>query len=292
MAEDTAGPPAGPRPAAAVRRDHPGLDRQPGLPRLRAPGRALPPVRASTGGSARAPAAGTRWSAAGPTPGATPSTPSPAAAHFGATGMLVTEWGDNGHLQPPTVMLPALTCAASVAWCRATNEGQDTAAALDALVLPDAAGRAGEALLAAGEVYGRTGVIQPNGSALHDALVGGGLGGFGEPTAEALAGDRGHPERRRRRPGGRRLHRPRRRRHPAGAAPGRGPGPARSFSPGHAPRPARAGPRLPGRRPRLLARGAGRLLERPQPPRWPYRQPRPAAGMMPRPVSVRVRPAG
>ena len=111
-----------------------------------------------------------------------------AAAHFGATGMLVTEWGDNGHLQPPTVMLPALTCAASVAWCRATNEGQDTAAALDALVLPDAAGRAGEALLAAGEVYSRTGVIQPNGSALHDALVGGGLGGFGEPTAEALAG--------------------------------------------------------------------------------------------------------
>ena len=111
-----------------------------------------------------------------------------AAADFGATGMLVTEWGDNGHLQPPTVMLPALTYAASVAWCRATNDGQDTAAALDAIVLPDAAGRAGGALLEAGDVYGRTGVIQPNGSALHDALAGGGMGGFGEPTAEALAG--------------------------------------------------------------------------------------------------------
>ncbi len=111
-----------------------------------------------------------------------------AAADFGATGMLVTEWGDNGHLQPPTVMLPALTYAASVAWCRATNEDQDTAAALDAFVLPDTAGRAGAALLEAGEVYGRTGVIQPNGSALHDAVAGGGMGDFGAPTAEALAG--------------------------------------------------------------------------------------------------------
>lgn len=113
-----------------------------------------------------------------------------AAADFGATGMLVTEWGDNGHLQPPTVMLPALTYAASVAWCRATNQGQDTAAALDAVVLPDDAGRAGAALLAAGEVYARTGVIQPNGSALHDAVAGGGMGGFGEPTDEDLAGVR------------------------------------------------------------------------------------------------------
>jgi len=111
-----------------------------------------------------------------------------AAADFGATGVLVTEWGDNGNLQPPTVMLPALTYAASVAWCRTANEGQDTAAALDTVVLPDVAGRAGGALLEAGEVYGRTGVIQPNGSALHDAVAGGGLGGFGEPTAEALAG--------------------------------------------------------------------------------------------------------
>lgn len=109
------------------------------------------------------------------------------AAAYGASGILVTEWGDNGHLQPPTVMLPALTYAASVAWCRATNEGLDVAAALDGHVLPDDAGRAGAALLAAGEVYGRTGVVQPNGSALHDALAGGGLGGFGAPTEATIA---------------------------------------------------------------------------------------------------------
>jgi hypothetical protein len=107
-------------------------------------------------------------------------------ADFGASGMLITEWGDNGHLQPPTVMLPALTYAASVAWGRAANEDLDVAAALDAHVLPSSGG--GAALIAVGDVFGQTSVIQPNGSALHDAVVGGAMGAFGEPTAEALAG--------------------------------------------------------------------------------------------------------
>jgi hypothetical protein len=108
------------------------------------------------------------------------------AAELGASGVLVTEWGDNGHLQPPTVMLPALTYAASVAWCRVANEDLDVAAVLDRHVLPSNGGGAG--LLAVGEVFGQTGVIQPNGSALHDAVVGGGMGAFGDPTEASLAG--------------------------------------------------------------------------------------------------------
>ncbi len=111
-----------------------------------------------------------------------------AAADFGASGMLVTEWGDNGHLQPPTVMLPALTYAAAVAWAPEANEDLDVAAALDTHLLPEANGRAGAALLEAGEVFARTGVVQPNGSALHDAVAGGGFGAYGEPTAEDLTG--------------------------------------------------------------------------------------------------------
>jgi hypothetical protein len=99
------------------------------------------------------------------------------AAEFGATGMLVTEWGDNGHLQPPTVMLPALTYAAAVAWGRDANRDLDVTAAVDG----------GEALARAGEVFARTGVIQPNGSALHDAVAGGGMGAFGEPTEATIA---------------------------------------------------------------------------------------------------------
>lgn len=109
------------------------------------------------------------------------------AARYGASGILVTEWGDNGHLQPPTVMWPALTYAASVAWCRVANVDLDVAAALDRHVLPDETGRAGAALLEAGEVYRRTGVVQPNGSALHDALAGGGTGGVGDPTEATIA---------------------------------------------------------------------------------------------------------
>ncbi len=107
----------------------------------------------------------------------------------GATGMLLTEWGDNGHLQPPSVMLPALTWTASLAWCLDANRDLDVAAALDHHVLGDRAGRAGAALLAAGEVVDRTGVLVPNGSALHPT-AGGQLGGFGVPTGETLDGVR------------------------------------------------------------------------------------------------------
>lgn len=107
----------------------------------------------------------------------------------GATGMLLTEWGDNGHLQPPSVMLPALTWSASLAWCLDANRDLDVAAALDHHVLGDRAGRAGAALLAAGEVVDRTGVLVPNGSALHPTAAGQ-LGGFGAPTEEALDGVR------------------------------------------------------------------------------------------------------
>ena len=195
------------------------------------------------------------------------------AAEYGATGVLVTEWGDNGHLQPPTVMLPALTYAAAVAWCRAANEDLDVAEALDRYVLPSTG--AGDALLEAAGVFARTGVIQPNGSALHDAVAGGGIGGFGEPAEAALAGiidtldeadatfagatftdDDGELTRRR-------------------AAPGGGPGPPRRPSPGPDPRAAESGRRHAGRRPRPSAGGAGRLLVGAQPSRragataWP-----------------------
>jgi hypothetical protein len=43
-----------------------------------------------------------------------------ARAHGGA-GILMTDWGDFGHLQPPDVSLPGLAYAAGMAWCAATN---------------------------------------------------------------------------------------------------------------------------------------------------------------------------
>jgi hypothetical protein len=104
----------------------------------------------------------------------------------GASGILVTEWGDNGHLQPPTVMLPALTRAAALAWGVEANRDLDVASALDEVVLADQSGRAGAALLAAGDVYARTGVVVPNGSALFHEVAGGALGSFGEPDPGLL----------------------------------------------------------------------------------------------------------
>jgi hexosaminidase len=111
-----------------------------------------------------------------------------AAAEHGASGMLITEWGDNGHLQPPSVMLPALTLGASLAWCEGANRDLDVVAALDGYVLPEATGTAGRALLEIGEVYARTGVMVPNGSALFHAVAGGGVGAFGDPDVAQLTG--------------------------------------------------------------------------------------------------------
>ncbi|HZT66793.1 MAG TPA: family 20 glycosylhydrolase [Acidimicrobiales bacterium] len=49
----------------------------------------------------------------------------------GASGYLVTDWGDYGHLQPWPVSLPGLAVAASVSWCAAASPGVDIASALD-----------------------------------------------------------------------------------------------------------------------------------------------------------------
>jgi hexosaminidase len=52
----------------------------------------------------------------------------------GAEGMLLTDWGDNGHLQPPCVSWPGLAWGAALSWCRETNTELDVAAALGAHV--------------------------------------------------------------------------------------------------------------------------------------------------------------
>jgi hypothetical protein len=98
----------------------------------------------------------------------------------GASGYLITDWGDNGHMQPPSVSLPPLAYGAAVAWCLAANRDLDLAAALDAFVFEDAAGVLGGALAALGGLYRETGKTALNGSPLFtDLLQGGLLGSFG-----------------------------------------------------------------------------------------------------------------
>ena len=80
------------------------------------------------------------------------SAASSAVAH-GAEGYLVTDWGDNGHLQYLPVSEPGFAWAAAMSWCGASNSETELAAALGAHVFDDPTGRLGAALLALGDAH-------------------------------------------------------------------------------------------------------------------------------------------
>jgi hexosaminidase len=106
----------------------------------------------------------------------------------GAVGYLITDWGDNGHMQPPSVSLPPLAYGAAVSWCLAANRDLDLAAALDAFVFEDEAGVLGGALETLGGVYAGTGKVALNGSPLFtDLLQAGLLGSFGTVNPKGTA---------------------------------------------------------------------------------------------------------
>ncbi len=108
---------------------------------------------------------------------------------WGAGGFLITDWGDNGHMQPPVVSWPALAHGAGVAWCEETNRNLDVAALLDAQVFQDSAGVLGALLDRIGRLHAGTGKTGMNGSPLFTALLvrGGLLGSLGEASAEGTA---------------------------------------------------------------------------------------------------------
>jgi hypothetical protein len=90
-----------------------------------------------------------------------------AGARHGALGLVVAEWGDGGHLQPPVTALPGFALAAGLAWNPGTNvDGATLAGVLDRHVLRDEAGVAGAALLDLGRTGEVTGARARNGSPL------------------------------------------------------------------------------------------------------------------------------
>jgi hypothetical protein len=89
----------------------------------------------------------------------------------GARGFLLTDWGDNGHLQPPSVSFAPLVHAAAVAWNPAAHGDLDLAAALDAHVFDDRAGVLGALCVELGGVYEIPGVRALNASPLAVALL-------------------------------------------------------------------------------------------------------------------------
>ena len=92
-----------------------------------------------------------------------------AAREHGASGYLITDWGDFGHLQPPPVSWPPLVAGAAFAWSPAAAE-RPAGLPLPALVDHHAAAAigvgVGEALARLGNAYQAAGVTPMNASAL------------------------------------------------------------------------------------------------------------------------------
>jgi len=84
----------------------------------------------------------------------------------GASGMLITDWGDFGHWQPLPVSYLGLAYGASVAWGHAANRDLDVAYALDTHVFRDRASTLGGIARDLGDVYRETGVEVKNSSVL------------------------------------------------------------------------------------------------------------------------------
>jgi hypothetical protein len=73
-------------------------------------------------------------------------------AHGGG-GVLVTDWGDQGHLQYLPVSEPGLAYGAAVAWGLAANRDLDLAAALSTHCYGDPTGALGDALVRLGDTH-------------------------------------------------------------------------------------------------------------------------------------------
>jgi hexosaminidase len=95
---------------------------------------------------------------------------------YGAGGYLITDWGDGGHLQPPSISFGPMILGGALSWCLEANRDVDVAEALDHLVFGDATGSLGSALDRIGRVWAHTGKRAFNGSPLDVALSGGGTG--------------------------------------------------------------------------------------------------------------------
>lgn len=92
----------------------------------------------------------------------------------GAAGLLITDWGDHGHLQPLSVSYLGLLLGAGFSWNVASAEPAlelDVAGLLDRHVFQDAAGVLGGVARDLGNAYREVGSLRPNASALFWALI-------------------------------------------------------------------------------------------------------------------------
>jgi hexosaminidase len=92
----------------------------------------------------------------------------------GASGLLVTDWGDHGHLQPLSISYLGLFAAAGFSWNVADAAAPlslDLPERLDRHVFHDAAGVLGRAAYDLGNAYREAGSLRPNASVLFWILI-------------------------------------------------------------------------------------------------------------------------
>ena len=85
---------------------------------------------------------------------------------YGATGLLLTDWGDRGHWQPLAVSYLGFAVGMATAWAYETNADIDLPAVLDRFVFHDAVGLMGQVAADLGDLYRLPGLEYPNGSLL------------------------------------------------------------------------------------------------------------------------------
>jgi hypothetical protein len=90
----------------------------------------------------------------------------------GASGLLITDWGDHGHLQPLAVSYLGLLVGAAFAWNVAdASRPRDVPRWLDAHAFGDSAGQLGQVAHDLGNAYRETGSLRPNSSVLFWILI-------------------------------------------------------------------------------------------------------------------------
>ncbi len=84
----------------------------------------------------------------------------------GASGYLITDWGDRGHWQPLPVSYIGLAAGAAYSWCVDSNRSLDVISCVSRFAFNDDTGNAGEAAYRMGNVYLKLNAQPPNSSKL------------------------------------------------------------------------------------------------------------------------------
>ena len=94
-----------------------------------------------------------------------------AATRYGAEGLLITDWGDHGHWQPPALSWLGLTFGGGVAWSRRSDVGPDKLAdAISSVAADEPADEFGSILWQLSNVYRQSAVRPTNSTWWHRAL--------------------------------------------------------------------------------------------------------------------------